>query len=196
MKRFVFPLLSFLALAACNDVSVPQSPPPSFRHFQPIYMKVSNIEVVEEYQSPLREPNVEHLMQYSPADAMQIWVKHRLKANGGPYTMQVIIKDASVVGKGLPTKGGLSGLLTSEVDQQYNARIEVEMRIYGAAALSEASINVVGNRVLTLTENASAHERELKLRAMLNDLMTSMNAEMEKNIFQYLGPYVNYAMNP
>lgn len=194
MKRFALFAMIF-ALAGCMDVDVPNVPPPSFRQFQPIYLNVSSIEMVEEYKSPMTPPNVEHLMPYSPADAMQIWVKQRLKATGGTKTMQVILKDASVVEKTLPEKGGLTGLVMSP-DKQYDARLEVELRIYGDAALSEASVNVVSTQMLVMNDSLSAAERQLKFRQMANALMATTNAELEKNIAQYLSAYVNYRMNP
>lgn len=192
------PLFSLLLLflAACNDVTVPSTPPLSFRQYQPIYMSVSRIDVLEEYQSPNRPPNVEHTMPYSPADAMQLWVKQRLKAAGGTRTMQVIIKDASVIEKNLPTKDGIGGLLSVQVNRQYDARLEVELRIYGDAALSEASVNVVANRMMTVTEDLSAHERDAKFRELMKDMMATTNAELEKNIYAHLGSYVNYSTSP
>lgn len=195
MKRLL-PLL-LLLLPACIDLSVPAGgPAPSFKRYQPIYMNVSGIEVLEEYKSPMRAPNVEHTMVYSPADAMQIWVKQRLRAAGGDKTMQVIIKDASVIGKARANAGGFFGYFSSAPDHDYNARLEVEMRIYGDAALSEASINVVATRTLEMNQNAGARARDQKFRAMIDEMMTTVNAEMEKNIFQHLGAYVNFSMNP
>ncbi len=195
MKHFLLPLL-FL-LSSCIDLSVPTAgPAPNFKRYQPIYMNVSGIEVLEEYKSPMRAPNVEHTMPYSPADAMQIWVKQRLRAAGGDKTMQVIIKDASVIGKARPNAGGFFNMFSSAPDHDYNARLEVEMRIYGDAALSEASISVVATRTLEMNQNAGARARDQKFRAMIDEMMTTVNAEMEKNIFQHLGAYVNFSMNP
>jgi hypothetical protein len=185
-----------LLLSACGDVNPPSYPAPSFRHFQPIYFKASTIEVIEEYRQPMRAPNIEHLMPYAPADAMQIWVKQRMKASGGGKTMQVIIKDASVIEKKLPTKGGIAGLITVEQDKEYNARLEVEIRVYGDAALSEASVNVIATRMMTMSEAASVADRNSKFQQLLKDMMATTNAELEKNIHQYLSNYVDYSRAP
>ncbi len=195
--RFSLLFLPVVFLGACFDMSAPPPPPSlSFRGYQPIYFNVSSIEVVEEYRSPMRAPNVEHIMPYSPADAVQLWTKQRLRASGGNKTMQVVVKDASVVEKSLPTDGGVVGFFKSEPDREYNARLEVEIRIYGDAALSEASASVVGTRMLTITESDSVEDRDMKFRGMIKEMMVVMNAELEKNIYQHLGSYVNYAMNP
>jgi len=195
MKKLLA-FFALLALTACSDNDAPAPPALSFTRYQPIYMSVSNIEVIEEYKSPMRAPNVEHQMPYSPADAMQIWVKDRLRAAGGPHTMQVIIKDASVVEKEKPKPDGIEGLFTLKADHEYTARLEVEMRIYGSEAMSEASIDVVASRNMTLSSMLSANGRDERFRAMIQEMMTATNAELEKNIFQHLGSYVNYSMNP
>ena len=195
LKLFKLTLLLALSslLAACDTGGGAPVSAPNFKRYQPIYMKVSKIEVLEEYRSPNVAPNVEHMMSYSPADAMQIWVKQRLRAAGGPKTMQVIIKDASVVGQDVPGSDVMFGWGGT---RQYDTRLEVELRVYGDAALSEASVGVVATRTLKLPASASVATRDQKFRAMIEEMMTTVNAEMEKNIFQHLGSYVNFSMNP
>jgi len=195
MLRVFFLALFLLPLAACNDVSTPPPRSLTFSGYQPIYFNVSNIEVVEEYQSPMRQPNVEHLMPASPADAVQLWVKQRMRASGGTKRMQVIVKDGSVVEKQLPTEGGVTGFFKSEVNREYNARLEIEIRIYGDAALSEANVNVVGTRKLTLTESDNVEIRDAKFRDMIREMMVTINAELEKNIYKNLSPYIDYSRN-
>ncbi|MDX2073747.1 MAG: hypothetical protein SFX19_05205 [Alphaproteobacteria bacterium] len=197
MRKLPFLFALCTLLASCLDAgTVSPGPAPNFGRYQPIYMSVARIDVLEEYKSPMRPPNAEHLMPYSPADAMQIWIKQRLKASGGGKTMQIIIKDASVIEKPLPTTEGVMGMFSTEPDREYRARLEVEMRIYGDAALSEASISVVATRSLQMREDETLTTRDQKFRGMMTEMMTTMNAEMEKNIFQYLGPYVNFSINP
>lgn len=188
-KFFLLPLLLFITACDAGPISGPVI---NFRRYQPIYMNVQKIEVIEEYKSPGTAPNVEHTMPYSPADAVHIWVKDRLRAAGGEKTMQVIIKDASVVGKDVEGSGffGIGG------EKQYDARLELEVRIYGDSALSEASVNIVATRMMTMSDSASASTRDQKFRGMVNEMMDITNAELEKNIFQHLGDYVNYSMNP
>jgi hypothetical protein len=194
LKRLTFTALAALALLSCSS----SAPPPSmsFKRFTPIYMTVSGIQVVEEYKSPMHAPNVEHLMPYSPATAMQLWVRDRLRPAGGERTMQVVIKDASVVAKG----GDPDPSFISQLDptnREYNARLEVELRIYeGGFAMSEASINVVATRTISISPSLSASTRDDKFYKMINQMMDVMNAELEKNIYQYLGDYVNYSLTP
>jgi hypothetical protein len=193
-------ILSFFAsallLVSACETQVPAGPSLNFKRYQPIYMNVATIEVVEDYKSPNRAPNVEHLMPYSPADAVHIWVKDRLRATAQDKKLEVIIKDASVIDSTPPEPDGFAGVFSIGQTHNYKARLEIEFRIYGAAALSEASINVVATRDLSMSGNASAATRNLYFREMIFDMMTVVNAELEKNIFEHLGSYVNFSMNP
>lgn len=196
MRLLLIPLL--LLLSSCQQPGPPGLPQAlSFARYQPVFFDVATIEVVDEYQSPNLPPNIEHLMPYSPSEAMHIWVKDRLRAAGLHRSMQVIIKDGSVVAKNLPKPEGLQGLFTLSQDRQYDARLEVEMRIYeDNGAMSAASVQAVVTRSITTREDASVAERELALRKLTWQLMEAMNAQLEKNMFQYFGPYINFAHTP
>jgi hypothetical protein len=180
--------------SACQPTAqMPNLAPPSFAQMTPINLDVANIEVIDEYTPPMKAPNVEQFFAVTPEEAVHLWVRDRLRAVGSARTLQVIVKDASVVEKSLPRTQGVKGAFTNDQAQQYDARLEVEMRIYSDRAISDASINVVATRTRTIAENASVAEREKLFHDMLNELMASLNAELEKNIYQYFGNYISYA---
>ena len=192
-------LLCFVFLLAACQPTATSNPSQvlSFTRYQPIFLNVATIEVVDEYQPPGLPPNIEHLMPYAPSEAMHIWVKDRLRAAGLNHSMQVIIKDGSVVAKNLPTPGGVQGLFTLSQNRQYDARLAVEMRIYGEGrAMSEASIQAVVTRSVTVREDISPADREKVLRRLTWQLMEAMNAQLEKTMFEYFGPYINFSHTP
>jgi hypothetical protein len=195
MHRFLSSLLGLALLTGCSD-GVVDFPPLSFTRYHPIYLNVSNIEYVEEYKSPMKAPFIEHLMPYSPSEAMHVWVKDRIRTIGNDKFLQVIIKDGSVKASQLPTPQGVKGLLTISQDRQYDAKLDVELRIYGGGAMSDANVHVAAHRSITLAENASVHTRDAAFRRMIAEMMESVNAELEKNIYQYMGKYINYSQNP
>lgn len=183
-------------LAACTKNTV-RFPPLSFTRYHPIYLNVSNIEFVEEYKSPLGAPNVEHLMPYSPFEAIKIWTKDRIRAVGNDKFLQIIIKDGSVKEAPLSTPEGIKGLLTISQDRRYDAILDVELRIYGGnRAMSDANVHVIAKRSITMSEDASAYTRDAEFRRMIADMMMTMNAELEKNMYQHMGSYINYSQNP
>jgi len=184
-----------------REFTVSHPPPPSppqitFTRFQPIVLNVGQIDIVDEYKMPMHEPNVEHLIPISPSDAMRAWVRDRIRAGGETKTLQVIIKDASVVASEVPLPPGADPGDVSP-DRRYDARLEVELRIYGTEnAMSEASVNVVATQSNTINEKASLSERKAIFRRMVSSVMDSANAELEKQIFQYFNSSILYSQTP
>lgn len=152
-----------------------------FTQYQPIYMAVSSIEIVDEYKPPMRPPYIEHLIPYSPSEAVRIWARDRLRTDGDDKTMQIIIRDGSV-------KTGSSG--------RFDANLEVEIRIYGEGVISEASIFVDATRNIVMPTAASDETRNRAFRKLIGDMMDEFNAEMEKNLFTYMGNYISYSRMP
>ena len=197
LKHFMAMALAVLALAGCRSESPVEFPPLSFVRYQPIHMDVSNIEIVEEYKSPQREPYVEHLMPYAPAEAVRIWVKDRLRAVGMEKTLQVIIREGSVVSVPIRKDTAVGDLVTLNRDKRYDAKLEVELRVYGTqSAISESNVSVSATRSITIPEKASANRREALMRQMISDLMETVNAELEKNMHLYMSGNIAYTKMP
>ncbi len=190
MTMFIPAIISLLFITACSTEAPQNLHAPNFTNYPRINIDTANIEVIEDYKSPQTAPNIEHLMPYSPADAMQIWVKDRLHATGSSKILQVDIIDASVIATELPKTQGIKGLFTNDQDKRYDARLEVEMRIYGDSALSEASTNVVITRSTTIPENASVVSRKAAYNQLVLDLTKMLNEKLEKNMRQYLNNYI------
>lgn len=192
--RRIAALLALFLLSSCLEP--PNVPPPqqfSFSQYRPIQLDIATISVVQEYRSPQQKPNVEHLFPTSPAQAMDIWTHDRLKAVGGSRRLEVQIKDASVIETDLPRKQGITGAFTNDQAKRFDARLEVELRIYGDRAMSDASVHITATRSDTLDENASAAKRDALFNRMTTMLMDEVNAELEKNIYQYFGNYITYS---
>lgn len=192
MRKLLF-LAAALLLAGCQTVNVPPPHPLSFKNYSPIYLNVGQIQIVDAYQSPHRPPNVEYLIPISPSDAMHSWVNDRLHPTGGDKTLEVIIHDGSVIATPLPRSGEF---YTASQDKRYDARLDVEMRIYAGGAMSEASITATATRSITIPASTSLAERDEIMHRFIAGLMVSMNAELEKNIYKYFGSYIDYSKTP
>ena len=194
MKKLVSLLVVFCVatLAACANT--PPSPAKSldFSNKHIINLDVADIRVVEDYKSPLAAPNIEHLMPYSPAEAMKVWVRDRLRATGANKWLQVTIVDASVLATNLPKTKGLQGVFTVDQDKKYEARLEVVLRIYGDSPLSEADTTVSVTRSVTIPENYSVNQRNAAYEKLIREMMEMLNDKLEKNIQNYFGNYVSY----
>lgn len=190
----------FLAIAAlflfsCSSPTPPSASLPNFSHLPKINMDVAGIEVIEAYESTMRSPNIEHIMPYTPADTIQLWVKDRLNAAGKDKLMQVNIIDASVKEENLPRTKGVKGLFTVDQEKRYDVRIEVELRIYGGSALSEANTSVIVTGSSTIPENASVNYREGAYKKLVNNAMTMLNQKLESNIREYMNNHIVFLNN-
>jgi len=191
-KTWILFLITMLGLAACSSSApVPNTQPLSFTQYPPINIDVARIDMIEEYKSPFSAPNVEHLMPYTPADSIILWVKDRVHATGHDKILQVTIKDASVKSIDLPKTQGLTGLFTNDQDKKYDGRIEVEMRIYGDQPMSVANTSVVITRSITIPENASPNTRKAAYTQMVQDMMKMMNDKLESNMRSYMGNFIS-----
>jgi len=197
MRRILSVAIAFIFLTAplsgCSYVETDAPPPLTFVRYQPILLNVGTVQFIEEYKSPQQKPYVEHLIPYSPAETMRIWVKDRIRATGNEHTLQVIIKDGSVMSTPLAQSSGVLGFMNITQDKRYDMNLVVEMRIYGRqSAMSEASIIVSANRSIVLSDIASREERTLAFYRMMADTMEQLNAQLEKNMFTYFGSFITY----
>jgi hypothetical protein len=186
-------MVALLEVSACSAPAQPPAPSLNFTSSPTIQVNVARIETVEAYKSPYSAPNVEHLMSYTPADAMAIWIKDRLRATGHDKLLQITIVDASVKESDLPTTKGIKGLFTVDQNKRYDARLEVEMKIYGEGALSESSTSAFVTRSITIPENASVIYRKNAYEKMLQELMKMLNDKLENNMLNYMGNYVYFS---
>lgn len=179
--------------SGCANTPDGPSKPLSFAQYSPIYLSVANVEFVDEYKAPLKAPNVEQEFSTSPLEAVHIWVKDRIRTTGGDGLLQVIIKDGRVVETPLSRTQGIKGVFTNDQAYRYDARLELEMRIYGARAISEASLIATATRSETLPENASVASRDALFDRMTRKMMDDMNAELERSMHKYFASYIDYS---
>ncbi len=197
VKRIAPIMIMIIGSGAVIGCKSEHAPPPlpdmTFTRYQPIYLDVANVDIIDEYKSPQQDPNVEHLLSISPSEAMHIWVKDRLKGAGANKSLQIVIKDASIIRHRAETQDALLG---PAPNRRYDARLDIDLRIYGTDAMSEANINVIATQTITLSDSASLDERNRIFYRMVYDLMESANAELEKQTFTYFHKYILYAQTP
>lgn len=191
MRSFIAAAACML-LAACNPAPQPPSITPiDFSGKAPISLNVAEIRVVENYQSPLNAPNVEHLFPTSPAKAVKTWTSQRLRAAGTAGILEVVVDDASVIEKELPKTEGVRGLFTDDQAERYDARLRVTMRLYaGDRAISDAEGNVNVVRARSINEKATLSEREQFYQQIVIDMMQQFDSEAEMRLRQYFSNYL------
>ncbi|WP_169543422.1 hypothetical protein [Sneathiella aquimaris] len=180
-----------VVLASC--VSVPekqQYADITFQHLAPIRLDVGEIRVVNEFRSPLKAPNVEHELPVKLDKSIQRWSQDRLRAVGNSNAYAVLtIKDASVIEKELPKTTGLTGLFTKDqvVSYEFNVNVELQVvTINGSKGLALAQ----ARREKSISEEATLNERDRLYFNQTEIIMQDFDKEMEKNIRNFLTPFL------
>ena len=181
-----------LWLAACSTPAPPQPqyPPITFQDQAPIRLDVSAVAVESAYQAPAKQPNVDHLFPVSLADTAQNWARDRLSAAGGGFQARYVVQDASVVAVPLKKSTGLTGLVTKDQTERYDARLAVELTILDAQGRQVASAQSQAVRSRSVREDITLIERDQVWYDMTKDLMVELNQQLDKTIKTALFPYV------
>lgn len=183
--------LGLILAASGVAVSGCQTQPPRQRFPQLTYghlgmfrFEASRVEIVSEYQAPLRAPNVEHLFPIPPERTLRQWASDRLAATGtGERFVRFVIRDAKVIEAELPRTRGITGQFTKDQSQRYDlslaATIEIrEERANYRAGFADAS----ATRSRTVREDITVNEREKAWFDMVEAAMNEINAEFERQI--------------
>ena len=191
MRKLIIASL-FTLLAACQTAT-PDVPNYPAVHFTgaPFSLNVANIQIVQEYTPSLAAPNLDHISPITPSSMVRTWANDRLTATGRSKTVQVVIKDASIVEKPLPRTEWLTGMFTTDESALYQGHLQVKLEIYGNDPLfpaAEITANVSSST--SISEDASVNERQQVLYALSKKMIEELNGQMERNINQYFGLYL------
>jgi hypothetical protein len=160
----------------------------TFTHLTPIKLNVSKIDVVVQYNPPLRAPNVEHLFPTLPVAAIKQWAKDRLRAAGASGEAKLIIIKAGAVEKQLLRKEGFAAALTRQQTQRYDATLEVRLEIIGYLEQGATLAHVT--RFTTVSEDATINERERAWFELTEALARDFDSVIEENIRQHLSQWL------
>ena len=188
LTLFILPVAA-LGLAACETpVSIQKLPELTYGHLPPLKLNVARIEVVVQYQAPLKEPNVEHLFPTPPLKALRRWASDRLRAVGRSGTAKLFITDASAIETSLKKKTGVVATFTKQQSTRYDLTVDTVLEVSDGRRTGRVSARVT--RFSTLREDVTINERDRAWFDMTEALIKDFDAEMEKNIRQGLAGWV------
>ncbi|MGE5504178.1 MAG: hypothetical protein ACM31L_07115 [Actinomycetota bacterium] len=186
--RVMAVVIATLALPACqNKPPMQKLPEISFANLRPIALDVAQLEIVPEYVSPGRSPNVEHLMPVSPEGAAVRWAQDRLKPVGTTGSAQVVIKDAKVVETALKTDKGVSGLFKKEQEARYDGALDVQIRILDERHMPVADVVARATRSRTVPEGITINERD----RVFYEISEALAKDIDQQLTQLIPTYLN-----
>ena len=184
-------LASFLVMAACGSHQPGSlNRDIAFTHLEPYLLDVANLEIVNTYKPPFKDPFVEHLVPVSPSAAAWKWATHLLRPVGDEGTVRVTILDAKVVGEVLEVNQDLKSLFTSEQAARYDARIEITIDILDDRRISRAYVSGEATASSTVSEDASLAERDEIMVELMETLFGTFHPIIARQIEQFLKPYL------
>jgi hypothetical protein len=157
----------------------------------PIRLDVAAIDVRDDYQPPLRPPNVDHLFPVPPARAAENWARDRLRATGTRGRAVFILRNASVIETELPQTPGITGALTTQPAQRYDVTLQATLQIVDAQGLPLRTANVTATRSQSVLEGITPNERDHAWYDMTNAVMQDFDRQMESEIRNNFGQYYN-----
>ncbi len=180
-----------LALAGCEVPSPEQKLPQlSYSHLAPYRLNVGRVEIASEYQSPMRDPHVEHVMPVSPEAAIKRWAQDRLRPVGTTGAVRVVIRDARVVEVPLQVDRGIGGLFKSEQAQRYDANVELVLQALDERNMPKNEIVARTQRSRTVTEGITLNQRDRIWFDLVDDMMKDLSAQLDSLIPQYFNEYI------
>lgn len=195
-KRFAFLGLA-VALLSLTGCKLPAPPPPdfpqiSFKQFGPIKLAVGQVEVLQDYNPPMKYPNVEQSFPVSPGLMAERWAKDRLIAAGGAGVARFTVNRASVVTVELPRDDSFKGKLTTQQTTRYDAVLEVTLEIRNDRGYRDAVVTARVDRSQTVAEDITEADRQRVWFKMTQEMGDDLNAQMQKNVSDALTKYVMY----
>lgn len=179
--------LTTALVAACDTTAPPGRPGPlTFDTMTPIALDVARLEVVDVYQAPMQDPNIDHTFPQTPTDAMRAWAQNRFRPEGSSGTARLIIQDASVRKEELPRTGGIAGIFTRDQSERLTAAMRVRLEIEGAARGGYAEARA--RRSVTLAEDISVAEREAAWASLTRDTLQALDEQFVETVNRELAP--------
>jgi len=184
--------LVLMGLAACNNAPPvrPVFPDIRFTDKPPMPLAVGSIQVQITFQPSFKPPEVEHLFPVPPARAMEAWSRDRLRITGGPGSARVTIRNAMVTETSLPKTGGITGAVTKEPSERYDATLEMSVEILDDRGFALRTVTGRASRSQSVLEGITPNDRDKAQYEMTRAVMADLDQTLETEIRNNFGTYL------
>lgn len=174
-------LVGGLSLAACELTPPrPEYPPLSYSEQTPLRFDVAEVVIEHAYKPSSEAPNVELLFPLRPDQAAAGWAGDRLVAAGSTRRLRFIVGNASVTETALETETGISGAVTIDQAERFDATLTVEVQVVENDGFVAGNATATVRRSVTLPEDASLNDREGTWYQLTKTLMDDMDRQLEE----------------
>lgn len=173
MRKTGFSLLLLAILAsACTGTS---APPPQVTvteaDFQSLPLNARRLEIVENWQMPIKKPYIGHLQQPYPSNLISNWASRVLTPAGGSGELILDISRAAVTKEKLPQQVGIANALTDQQDSRIRVEFEAQLMWLQPVGGAQAMVRLSSSHSVTIPESSSANDVQ---RAVNESLQTAL----------------------
>ncbi len=176
-RVFTIPLLMVsLVLVACTTTSSPP-PPVSVQSagFGAIALNARQLEIIENWQMPIKPPYIGHLQQPYPGNLVSQWATQVLMPAGGSGEMVLDITRAAVTKVKLPPQTGLAKALSDQQDSEIRVEFEAKLMWLQPVGGSQAMIKLASSHSVTIPESSSANDVQRAVNECLNKALAGLD---------------------
>jgi hypothetical protein len=178
-RVFTIPLLMVsLVLVACTTTSSPP-PPVSVQSagFGAIALNARQLEIIENWQMPIKPPYIGHLQQPYPGNLVSQWATQVLMPAGGSGEMVLDITRAAVTKVKLPPQTGLANALSDQQDSEIRVEFEAKLMWLQPVGGSQAMIKLASSHSVTIPESSSANDVQRAVNDCLNKALAGLDKQ-------------------
>lgn len=168
-----------LGLAACTTASSPPPQPVSVQSagFEALSLNARQLEIIENWEMPIKPPYVGHLQQPYPGNLVSQWATRVLLPAGGSGEMILDITRAAVTKVKLPPQVGLATALTYQQDSEIRVEFEARLMWLQPVGGSQAMIRLAASHSVTISESSTANDVQRAVNACLNKALAGLDSQ-------------------
>ena len=172
-------------LAGCT--TAPEPGAPTFGGTPPIRLAVGSVDVQSQAQN-LPSQFIDLRRTDQLVAAATAYLKQRVQAAGGAGTARAVIEQASLV-EPRPVPSGITGAITGGPRQLVGA-LAVRIAVVDGTGVEKAYARARVDLKRPIREGSSVVQRDRLARALMNDLIESVDKSLRATVKENLGAYL------
>lgn len=168
-----------LGLTGCGATSKSVTAPPKLQtsDFSPLALNARRLEIVENWQMPMQDPYVGHMMSPYPSNVVAEWAASVLQPAGGSGEIIFDISRAAVTEIKLPHKTGLQNAFTDQQDKKIKVDLEARLMWLQPVGGTQAMINLKAFQSVTIPESSTANEYNAAVKETLLQAVAALDQQ-------------------
>ena len=169
-------------LSGCSTPPAGDPPKISFDHLSAFRLDVRDYKIVNRYQAPNTQPNVEHLLQQPSWTVIDNWARRRVQPIGPSGQAILTIQDARIIEDTVTLADKFGPFSTTKIRYDYNARFLVRLDINAPAWDMRGSLSAEGRGTLQLPERATLNQQDVALVKLVETTMADLDIAFEREL--------------